>query len=79
MGARRPFAPLIRRYPMAHPVERKSAPKPAAPLPGTAAAQREAVRAYTREVTSSKEAAAAFLRSAGVIDKRGRLAKPYRP
>lgn len=63
---------------MAHPVERKSAPRPATPPPSSAAAQLEAVRAYAREVTSSKEAATAFLRSAGVIDKHGRLAKPYR-
>jgi hypothetical protein len=71
--------PTSRVLGMAHHSERKGVPAPTAPAPGTAAAQLEAMRAYARQVTSSREAAAEFLRGAGVLDKQGRLAKPYRP
>lgn len=39
----------------------------------------QALKAYMREITSSKDKAETFLRQAGVIDKQGRLAKQYRP
>lgn len=39
----------------------------------------EAMQAYMKKVTSSKKAAQTFLEDAGIVDKQGRLAKPYRP
>ncbi len=38
-----------------------------------------AMQAYTKEITSSKARAEAFLLEAGIIDKKGQLAKQYRP
>jgi hypothetical protein len=38
-----------------------------------------AMKAYMKKVTSSKKAAQAFLQDAGIVDRNGRLAKPYRP
>ena len=39
----------------------------------------EAMQAYMKKVASSKKAAQTFLEDAGIVDKQGRLAKPYRP
>ena len=37
------------------------------------------MKAYMKKVTSSKKQAVGFLERAGIIDKKGELAKPYRP
>lgn len=39
----------------------------------------EVMTAYMKKVTSSKKASQTFLENAGIVDKQGRLAKPYRP
>lgn len=36
------------------------------------------MKAYGREVRKTKESAIAFLQSAGILDKTGELAEPYR-
>lgn len=40
--------------------------------------QLEVVKAELKKATSSKENARAFLRKAGIIDSKNRIAKPYR-
>lgn len=47
---------------------------------GKTLAQRESkvIAAYTKELLRSKEASFEFLRSTGVINKQGKLAKAYR-
>ncbi|MBS0316744.1 MAG: hypothetical protein JSR49_06430 [Proteobacteria bacterium] len=64
---------------MAHTAERTRIQKTRTPTPRTAVTELEAMRASIKQVTSSKRAAKAFLRGAGVLDKQGRLTKPYRP
>jgi nitrate reductase beta subunit len=60
-------------------IERKSATKADARPMTQADKEFEAMKVYMKKVTRSKKAAQAFLESAGIIDKQGRLAKPYRP
>lgn len=38
-----------------------------------------AMKAYMKKITSSKKQAEGFLERAGIIDKKGELAKQYRP
>lgn len=59
--------------------ERKSAAKGETRTMTHADKELVAMTAYMKKVTSSKKAAQTFLESAGIIDKQGRLAKPYRP
>ena len=44
----------------------------------TCAAERPAARAYAKKVTSNRRRAIKFLKEAGIIDKPGILARPYR-
>ncbi len=37
------------------------------------------MKAYAKEVTSSKEASREFLVRVGVVDKKGKLKEPYKP
>lgn len=60
-------------------IERKSAAKAVAQPMSQADKEFAAMQAYMKKVTSSKKAAQAFLQDAGIIDRNGRLAKPYRP
>ena len=59
--------------------ERKSAAKADLRRMTHADKELEAMTAYMKKVTSSKKAAQTFLENAGIVDKQGRLAKPYRP
>jgi nitrate reductase beta subunit len=59
--------------------ERKSAASAAPQRVTHANKELEAMTAYMKKVTSSKKASQAFLENAGIVDKQGRLAKPYRP
>lgn len=59
--------------------ERKSAVKAAPRLMTHADKELEVMTAYMKKVTSSKKASQTFLENAGIVDKQGRLAKPYRP
>ena len=59
--------------------ERKSVPKGEVRPMTHADKEMAAMTAYMKKVTSSKKAAQTFLENAGIIDKQGRLAKPYRP
>jgi nitroimidazol reductase NimA-like FMN-containing flavoprotein (pyridoxamine 5'-phosphate oxidase superfamily) len=50
----------------------------ARPLSG-ADKELRALKVYMKKITSSKKEAEGFLERAGIIDKKGELAKPYRP
>lgn len=54
--------------------ERTSAPKPLS----KADKELKAMKAYMKKINSSKKTAEEFLRSTGIIDKNGQLAKQYR-
>jgi hypothetical protein len=56
---------------------RKRIAKPRQPL-SKADQDRADMQAYVDDLLTSKEKCAAFLQRAGIIDKRGRLTKPYR-
>jgi hypothetical protein len=60
-------------------LERKATARAAAPPMTQADKELAAMKAYMKKVTSSKKAAQAFLQDAGIVDRNGRLAKPYRP
>jgi hypothetical protein len=58
--------------------ERTSDTKPRARPLTKAEKELKAMKAYMKKVNSSKKTAEEFLRSAGIIDKNGELAKQYR-
>jgi nitrate reductase beta subunit len=60
-------------------LERKATARAAAQPMTQADKELAAMKAYMKKVTSSKKAAQAFLQDAGIVDRNGRLAKPYRP
>ncbi len=47
-------------------------------VPQTAADELVEMKAYVTEVAKSKSESIAFLQRAGILDKKGSLAKPYR-
>jgi hypothetical protein len=67
------------RYSMQTATDRKTALKAASRPMTHADKELEAMTAYMKKVTSSKKASQTFLENAGIVDKQGRLAKPYRP
>jgi len=59
-------------------VERKRVGKPRAQALSPADKELKAMKAYMKKITSSKKDAMTFLQGAGIIDKKGELAKQYR-
>jgi hypothetical protein len=53
-----------------------SRPEPRTSL--TQAQELEQMEAYVAQITKSKADSVAFLKRAGLLDKKGNLAKPYR-
>jgi hypothetical protein len=48
------------------------------PMPCRPAVLSPAARAYAKKVTGNRQRAIKFLKEAGIIDKPGTLARPYR-
>lgn len=59
--------------------ERNSATKARAKPKSPAEKELQAMKTYMKKITSSKKEALGFLERAGIIDKKGELAKQYRP
>lgn len=61
-------------------VERARVIKPRKRAATLSVAEQElkAMKAYAKKIASSKEDSIAFLQRAGILDKKGELAKPYR-
>lgn len=60
------------------PARKRAATHAAAAPMSNADRELEAMKAYAKKITSSKKRAVTFLEQAGIVDKDGRLAKPYR-
>lgn len=60
------------------PVARKRTAKPDVSTLSRTDQELAAMEAYIVKITSSKKEAVGFLKRAGIVDKDGRLAKPYR-
>lgn len=58
--------------------ERGSATKTRSKPMSQADKELKAMKAYVKKITSSKEDSVAFLQRAGILDKKGELAKQYR-
>jgi hypothetical protein len=58
---------------------RKLASKVLQPTQSQSDRELAAMKLYITKVTSSKKEAVSFLKDAGIIDKTGQLAKPFRP
>jgi truncated hemoglobin YjbI len=57
---------------------KRAARKPRQSVPSKADRELEAMQSAVADILSSKEKSAAFLQRVGIIDKHGRLTKPYR-
>jgi len=59
-------------------VERNSTAKSRVRTSKTADQELKVMKAYVKQISQSKADSVAFLQRAGILDKKGELAKPYR-